>query len=601
MQTQNVVRPAIRSAFARGVRTPFTAGASGSPTLDMNFVQGFMEMLDSRIVFSRASTAGTRINSAGRIETVAANMPRFDYDHSTVTERNLFTESEFRNGFSDMAARSPNVTAAAMTGYAGAVAFPVSGVNEYAYKSIPIPVGQIASLGAVVEMNDDLGPPVVGVNASGVDVSLVLFGSAVSATKVTIVPLGERRYWLKAENVPVVVLSSAWGIVRYAGNSSRSLRATAYQLNTGATLNPYLATTISQRGNATPRGLLMEDVSTNLLLQSEDMTASPWVWTGGVRAIELGAGPFGSNAMRMTVVGSATTGVPVQPFVATATSCSITIYAKKGGADVAPKQFLLRNNTTALALGQCSWNPATGAVDAAPWTSEAVGDGWYRLRLSIATGITVGDNLSLYYGATGVVNPGFDLMLSMPMAESKPVPGLSHIPTVATAVSRAADSFRVDVGSWYNPLASTLVMDFGVGTIMSNVTSSTPPYYSTIFLGKAAYQDGLMGIAGVGNVGSPSGRFGATLYPVGGTGLVNRSLVPIATTHLGGKVAVAGTATAQQGAGRGVLDVAQTVALTTALSGADRLQANGQINGYLKSLKYFPRQFTPAELQLATA
>lgn len=574
-------------------------GRAGGATLDLNFAQGFMEMLDSRIAFSRASGA-TRINSAGRIETMAANSPRFEFDATTVTQSNLLTESEFRNGITDAPTRSTNITAGAMLEFAGAIAFPVSAVNEYAYKALAIPVGLVVSFGVTLEMNDDIGPPVISGNAAGVDASLVLFGAAVPSNKVTITSLGGRRYFAKAENVSVTLVNSTYGVVRYGGNSARSCRVTGYQANVGATMNAYLPTTISQRGNATPRGLLIEDVSTNLFLQSEDMTASPWVWTGGVRTLEAGNGPFGSTAMRMTVA-TATTGVPVQPVVATATSCSITIHAKKGGADAAQKQFLLRNNTTAVALAQGTWDPTTGTMSVSPWTSEAVGDGWYKLKTSVATGITVGDNLSFYFGATGVVNPGFELLLAMPMAEGKPVPSLSHIPTAAAQATRATESFRVDRGAWYNPSASTLVAEFGAGTVMSNVTSSTPPYYSTIMLCKDKYQDGLLGFAGVGNVGAANGRYGVTYYPFSGAGLINRGIVPVSTALLGGKVAVTGTADSQRAAGRGVLDAAQTVALGSALLGADRLQANGQINGYLKSLKYYPRLFAADELQAATA
>ena len=77
------------------------------PSLDLDFTQ---EELDPRITFSRGSI-GTRVNRNRLIETVSANLPRFDYDPVTgeckgllieETRTNLLTNSntdvEFSNG-----------------------------------------------------------------------------------------------------------------------------------------------------------------------------------------------------------------------------------------------------------------------------------------------------------------------------------------------------------------------------------------------------------------------------------------------------------------------------------------------------------------------
>ena len=59
------------------------------------------------VAFGRASTA-TRINEAGRLETVAANVPRFDYDAATLDPRGLLLESAGANP--DASARAPDNT-----------------------------------------------------------------------------------------------------------------------------------------------------------------------------------------------------------------------------------------------------------------------------------------------------------------------------------------------------------------------------------------------------------------------------------------------------------------------------------------------------------
>jgi hypothetical protein len=63
------------------------------PTLDLDFTQ---EYLDSKITFTRNSTA-TRINSSGVLETVGANVPRFDYDPVTLEPKGLLIEEQRTN------------------------------------------------------------------------------------------------------------------------------------------------------------------------------------------------------------------------------------------------------------------------------------------------------------------------------------------------------------------------------------------------------------------------------------------------------------------------------------------------------------------------
>lgn len=69
----------------------------GSPSLALDFVTG--SALDSRITFARAdaSTCATRVNSFGLIETVAANVARFDYDPTTLACKGLLIEESRAN------------------------------------------------------------------------------------------------------------------------------------------------------------------------------------------------------------------------------------------------------------------------------------------------------------------------------------------------------------------------------------------------------------------------------------------------------------------------------------------------------------------------
>jgi len=72
---------------------PFMLKRGDGRTLDLDFTQG---VLDSRITFTRASTA-TFINSSGLVASASNNVPRFDYDPSTLAPRGLLVEGQATN------------------------------------------------------------------------------------------------------------------------------------------------------------------------------------------------------------------------------------------------------------------------------------------------------------------------------------------------------------------------------------------------------------------------------------------------------------------------------------------------------------------------
>jgi len=85
----------------------FTSG-DGS-TLSLDFTA--MSSLDSRFTFTRSSTTSTYINSSGLVATAGTNVPRFDYDPTTLTPRGLLIEGTATN----VVTNSQNITTGTWT------------------------------------------------------------------------------------------------------------------------------------------------------------------------------------------------------------------------------------------------------------------------------------------------------------------------------------------------------------------------------------------------------------------------------------------------------------------------------------------------------
>ena len=74
---------------------PFMLRRGDGSTLSLDFTS--MSSLDSRFTFSRSSATSTYINSSGLVTTAGTNVPRFDYDPTTLAPRGLLIEGSATN------------------------------------------------------------------------------------------------------------------------------------------------------------------------------------------------------------------------------------------------------------------------------------------------------------------------------------------------------------------------------------------------------------------------------------------------------------------------------------------------------------------------
>ena len=124
------------------------------PRLALDFTTG---VLDSRVTVTRALNTATRVNSSGYVETVNANLPRFDYDAVTLLPKGLLIEetranlllrsSEFNvSPWTPIGAAITPDTATAPDNTLTADTITFSGAGQYILQNVAITLGVVYTI-----------------------------------------------------------------------------------------------------------------------------------------------------------------------------------------------------------------------------------------------------------------------------------------------------------------------------------------------------------------------------------------------------------------------------------------------------------------------
>lgn len=451
---------------------------------------------------------GTNASTYHQTTGTAYYGPRIDYDPTTLVAQNFFQQSD-NLASSWWTTSNGSATANATvgpTGVANAVLL-TEDTSSLAHQMASA-FAQTANLTYVISVYAKANSAgryltITGGGISGAGEWPVwdLFGGTAAQTgattivkSVSIASAGNGWYRCSARVVPTNASAFVFALANstvagtspsYAGNGTSGLYLWGAQLNEGGVALPYTATTTAAITQCAPLGLLVEEARTNQLLNSSDYTNASWAKTNVVAAVSAVLSPDGTAAQSLTATAAVATNMIVNtPLVASGTSYTYSVYMRAGTGNTVGNAVLLRNNTTATNLLGVTIDLGTGVltytVGATGATSTYVGNGWWRITLSVSAGITATDGLITYIGWTGGTAAAGDFIYAWGAQLEAGAFPTSYIPTAAAAVTRNADNATITPGAWYNQPSGTIVAvadtnnTAGIGGLWNSNTGSAP-------------------------------------------------------------------------------------------------------------------------------
>lgn len=402
-----------------------------------------------------------------------------------------------------------------------------------------------------------------------------------------------------ADNTTSYTGDGTSGIFIWGAQLEQASAATDYTRNFGGLFPPRFDYDPVTRA---PRGLLIEEQRTNLLVRSEAFSTSPWVSSAGVALTSAATiSPDGTANgwlwTRSSTASSFTTQTVTKAASAITYTASYYVKQSVGGfcavriqgayparADVV---FSISTGTISSAAA------ATSAFTGASATIQSAGNGWYRITLSATSDTNTNIEPIISFNSNGVEVDGTDSASNSAgfiygaQLEAGAF-ATSYIPTVASQVSRSADVAAIgapNFASWYNQSEGTFFAEFR-------------PYAEGGF-NAATVTDG--GFNNRIQVASANNFQFAVMN--GGT---YQALIDAGTISAGAINKVAGAYRVNDFAASlnnsaAVTDTSGTVPTLTVFNIGSLSGLAEFINGHIRSIRFYPVRLTNAQLQALTA
>lgn len=405
--------------------------------------------------------------------------------------------------------------------------------------------------------------------------------------------------------------STANGVLTYTGTAGSGIFIWGAQLEAGSTATDY---TRNNDGvypprfdydpvTLAPKGLLVEEQRTNLLLRSEEFDGPSWTPTNLTVTANSTTSPDGTVDADTLNEGTVT-GVHsvAQVFSATTgTSYALSVYLKNGDARYAQLFFgSAGHGSTAFANFDLQ-SGTVGTVGATATASiQSAGGGWYRCTIVAAATATTASASAQIGVITSSTSPRAEnytgaskFIYAWGIQTEAGAFATSYIPTVASQVTRTADVATItgaNFSQWYNQSEGTFVAQFDmIGGSAANTNNQIVLSPIADASNRHIIYNGDAEIAGYTVVGGVTQAY----LPMG-------SLAANTTSKMAYAYQVNNFAASQNG-GAVSTDTSGSLPVPTRLGiGSGGLGGN-QLNGHIRSIRYYPTRLSNAQLQALTA
>lgn len=492
-----------------------------------------------------------------------------------------------------------------------------AGERRYAIVGYRSSATNIAWAAVVVDLlTGTVGTPTVAAGASNVSASISDAGNGWYRVRITAtITAADGQLIVTLSDVASPTISN-YVVYSYTGDGTSGIYVWGAQLSNSASLDTYAynpgaaPTSAAYYGprfdydpvTLAPKGLLIEEQRTNLLLRSEEFgNGTGWPFGTGTTVSANAIGAPDGNTTADKIAEDSSTGVHER-------SCSFTFVS---GTSYAYSVFVKAAERTRIQIG--AGNPATWAAQAIFDVSNGTivstgagtasitsfGNGWYRCTVAgsaLASAATSVLNLLVLSGTTisytGVTGSGLYLWGAQLEAGAF---ATSYIPTVASTVTRSADVASMvgtNFSSWYNQSAGTFVADFDTVALRSggvtthnvaNANDGTANNIVSIFA-SANFVAGQVLTGGV-----------TQAYIQGGGSPANNVPIKLAIGYATNDVAVTANGAVPS------TDTSATMPTGLTQLSIGSFTGFSLLNGHIRSISYFNTRLPNATLQSLTA
>lgn len=345
-----------------------------------------------------------------------------------------------------------------------------------------------------------------------------------------------------------------------------------------------------------PRGLLIEEARTNLLLRSEEYSNASWNKVDTTVSANALVAPDGTTTADLLTEGTAGTATMSQSGVITpGAAFTASAFLKRGSTDWVRLRVVNGSDSFQtwinLATGALGSGTATNAGTFLASTVTAFGNGWYRVTVTGTLPASPAGaflNTSAANGsATRVSNGTYNAWGSQLEAGAF---ATSYIPTVSSTVTRSADVASMtgtNFSSWYNQSEGTFVADFGAlsGTTARILTVSNGTVNNQTWMQTGVGTQAMLQVY-------TAGAFVAQIVPTGATAGPAKLAGAIKTNDFAASVNGGAVGTDTSGA----IGTYDRMGIGTNFNGSV-----GFLNGHIRSIAYYNRRLPNAQLQAITA